>query len=818
MRSRLLFFFFSIAVSSFGQADRELRFTQPAQAFTESAPLGNGRLGAMVFGRPGTERIVLNEISMWSGGVQDANKPDAHQYLKPIQQLLLAGKNVEAQALLQQHFICAGPGTGRGQGAHVKYGCYQTLGDLIITWADTADAFSDYSRSLRLDSASSLTSWTRRGVAFREQVIVSAPANAILIRLTTSKKGGLSFTVAMTRKERAATTFTNNSELMSGTLDGGDGQDGIRYAAGLRIIPRDGTIHKSADGLVVTGASECLLIITAATDMHWPDVDQRGPDPAKKILGQQQAAAVMSWSQLLHEHVADFQSYFNRCSIRLGNASGARPSAGSQSTDNLRSLAERLTQLQRGKDDADLVSLYFNFGRYLLISSSRKSLPANLQGLWAEEYQTPWNGDYHTNINIQMNYWLTDVAGLPEIADPAFRLLEQMARFGKATAKAYYGADGWVTHSITNPWGFTAPGEGAEWGSSLTGGAWMATHVLQQYEFYPDKSLLLRYYPILKGAAQFFTSILIREPAHNWLVTAPSNSPENSFLMPDGQKASTCMGPTMDLQIGRQLLLGTAKAAHTLGVDRAWADSLIKIAAALAPNKVSPSTGGVQEWLEDYKEVEVQHRHVSPLYGLYPYDEITPWSTPQLATAAKMTLTRRGDEGTGWSRAWKIAFWARLGDGDHAYKMLRALWKPAGQDISGFEFSDAGTYPNLFDACPPFQIDGNFGAAAAIMEFFLQSQGEGEVIRLLPALPKAEIFQSGTVHGLHARNGFSLDFSWTNGTVTKLKLTSKYGRPCHIASMHGAVVRDDQGRRVNCSSAGGILTFATSAGRTYIVN
>ncbi len=793
--------------SSFCQADNELRFTRPAANFTESAPLGNGRLGAMVFGRPTTERIVLNEISMWSGGVQDANRADAWQYLKPIQQLLLAGKNVEAQAILQEHFICAGPGTGRGQGAHEKYGCYQTLGDLQLSWADTTAACSAYSRTLRLDSALSTTTWTRGGVRFREEVLVSAPADAIVIRLSASRTGSLAFTAALGRKERSQIHTTNNSEWMTGTLDGGEGREGIHYAADLRVVPLDGTVSKISSGLSVSHATECLLFITAGTDMHWPEVETRGPDPLKKAVAQARAAAAASWHALLRAHVADFGSYYNRCGIRLED-----PDSSSQ-----RPLADRLARVQSAGDDASLVSLYFNFGRYLLISSSRNSLPANLQGLWAEEYQTPWNGDYHTNINVQMNYWLTDDAGLPDIQQPAFRLLEQLAHYGEATAKAYYHATGWVTHSITNPWGFTAPGEGAEWGSSLTGGAWLATHVLRQYAYYPDSALLARYYPVLKGAAQFFTSILIREPVHGWLVTAPSNSPENSFRLPNGQTASTCMGPTMDMQIGRELLAGTANAARILGLDLSWADSVTRVAGQLAPDQISATTGGVQEWLEDYTEVDIHHRHISPLYGLYPYDEITPWETPELARAARITLERRGDEGTGWSRAWKIAFWARLGDGDHAYKMLKALWKPAGKDLSGYVFSDAGTYPNLFDACPPFQIDGNFGAAAAIMELFLQSQGKQQVIRLLPALPAATVFQTGAVHGIRARNGFALDFSWHKGKVDRLNVFSQFGRTCRIAAAAGTEVSDARGKAVRCTYENGVLAFDTVTGNTYTI-
>jgi alpha-L-fucosidase 2 len=766
---------------SYAQADVELRFNDPAVQFTESAPLGNGRLGAMVFGNPGNERIVLNEISMWSGGLQNPNRSHAYQYLAPIQQLLLQGKNVEAQQLLQQQFICAGKGTGLGAGKKDKYGCYQTLGDCWVHWRDTAAHYQDYSRVLRLDSAISTTTWSRNGVGFCEQVIVSAPRQAIIIRLTATRKNALTFTTGLSRKEHASLGVQYNAMLMTGQLEGGDGEAGIAYAARLQVVNTDGKLIPTANGITVQDATECLLIVTAGTNMNWPHVEQRAPNLLLAVVPVGRFAAALPWATLLSEHVVNFQSFFNRCRLELDDPDRNRQYP----------LAQRLANLQAGKDDPSLVALYFNFGRYLLISSSRNSLPSNLQGLWAEEYQTPWNGDYHTNINIQMNYWLTDATGLPDCQTPVFQLLQQMAHYGQATAKAYYNADGWVTHSITNPWGFTAPGEGAEWGSSLTGGAWLATHLLRHYQYYPDTAFLRRFYPVLKGAAQFFTHVLIREPNHHWLVTAPSNSPENAYKLPDGWTASTCMGPTMDMQIARELLTGTAAAARVLGVDGPWADSLKSIARQLAPNQVSARTGGIQEWLEDYEEVDPHHRHVSPLYGLYPYDEITPWGTPGLAEAAKKTLIRRGDEGTGWSRAWKIAFWARLGDGDHAYTMLKALWKPAD--------TDAGTYPNLFDACPPFQIDGNFGATAAIMELFLQSQGDSAVIRPLPALPHATIFQNGSISGIHARGGFTVDLNWKDGKVQAMTIHSLYGKQCRIAA------------------ANGILSFPTTKGETYTI-
>jgi alpha-L-fucosidase 2 len=804
-----------------------MRFDRPATRFTESCPLGNGRLGAMVFGNPDRERIVLNELSMWSGGVQDPNRHDAYQYLKPIQQLLLEGKNIEAQKLLQSHFICAGPGSGNGNGKDIKYGCYQTLGDLWIRWADTTSSYTGYTRSLRLDSAVSTTDWVRHGVAYRQQVIVSAPDQAILVRLTASRPGALHFVVGLSRQERVELSVTGHRIRMSGMLNGGNGDEGIRYAAMLDAVPAGGRFSATGDGLEISGASSCLLVITAGTDMNWPQVEQRGPDPAPRVLRQALSAAAKPWASLLRQHVADYQSYFDRCRFWLGDPASATAPGAAPAT-----VPARLDAVQHGQVDPSLVPLYYNFGRYLLISSSRPGgMPANLQGLWAEEYETPWNGDYHTDINVQMNYWQTGAGGLPDCELPVFTLLQEMARYGKQTAKAYYQSDGWVAHVITNPWGFTAPGEGAEWGSTLTCGAWLATHIWMHYQFYPDRAFLARYYPVLKGASQFFTHILIEEPQHHWLVTAPSNSPENAFLMPDGRPASTCMGPTIDMQIGRQLLLGTAEAARILGIDSLWADSLRHTAMALAPDQISPSTGAVQEWLQDYKEQDPHHRHVSPMYGLYPSDEITPWGSPALAAAARTTLERRGDDGTGWSRAWKIAFWARLGNGDHAYKMLRALWKPADDANQTGDYAGAGTYPNLFDACPPFQIDGNFGAAAALLEFFVQSQGEGHIIRLLPALPSDPLFQTGRFSGIRARGGFSVDGTWTHGRPHCIVIHSLFGQPCAVAipgagsgsgvgsgSTTGSVsIRDASGHKVRYTVKDGVIRFKTTRGGAYTI-
>ncbi|MBS0031168.1 glycosyl hydrolase family 95 catalytic domain-containing protein [Chitinophaga sp. 22321] len=798
------------ALTLSAQSDVTIRFNEPAAHFTASAPLGNGRLGAMVFGNTNRERIVLNEISMWTGGIQDADSKEAAAYLPKIQQLLLEGKNIEAQKVLQQYFICKGPGSGSGNGADVKFGCYQTLGDLFIQWKDTVSAVRNYQRQLKLDSAVSTLSWERNGIAFREEVLVSAPQQVTAIRLTGNKPGSLSFTTGLSRKERADIRVMNGAVAMSGTLNGGNGDAGVKYAAVLKVISKGGTRTQSKDQVTITGADECILLVAARTNMNWPDVETPGPEPMPQTVADITKAAGVSWPAMVQSHVKDYTSFFNRSQLSFRD----------DSNDEVKGLStvDRLQRLQDGKKDASLVSLYFNFGRYLLISSSRKGgMPANLQGLWAEEYQTPWNGDYHLDINVEMNYWPAEVTNLSDCHEPLFTLAKQMSRYGERTARTYYKADGWMAHVIYNPWGFTSPGEGASWGSVLTGGGWVASHLWKHYQYTNDKKFLKEIYPVLKGAAAFFKEILITEPSHQWLVTAPSNSPENSYILPDGQVGQTCMGPTMDMQICRDLLGANLEAARILQTDKAWADTLQTVISKLAPNQVRPSTGGIQEWLVDYKEAEPHHRHVSPLYGLYPYDEITPWDTPEMAAAAKKTLEGRGDGGTGWSRAWKIAFWARLGDGDHAYKMLKALWVPA---VAGSEISmnsGAGTYANLFCAHPPFQIDGNLGATAGIAEMLLQSHGKENVIRFLPALPAEEQFAAGRIKGLCAVNGFVVDFSWNNRTVQQISILSSTGGECKLLLPQTAVVKDHNGAVVPHQYKDGVLRFNTKKGMSYRV-
>ena len=792
------------------QPDVEVKFDAPAAYFTQSIPLGNGRLGAMVFGNPNHERIVLNEKSMWSGGVQDPDRPDAYKYLPEIQKLLQQGHNKQAQELLQQHFVCAGKGSGFGSGANVKFGCYQILSDAFISWKDTASPVSDYKRRLQTDKALATTEWKRNGIKYKEEVWVSAPQQVIVIRLTADKNHALNFDLTLNRKQDAAFSFSKNTIIMQGQLDGGDGDAGIKFAAFAKAITPNGKVTAGKNALTINGDKVCTILIGAGTDMNWPDVEVRGADPLPVAEEQVNLAAAVSSGQLLQNHLKEFQSFFDRCRLKFN-------SAENDSIEKM-STAQRLIRYAKGSSDPALAALYFNFGRYLLISSSRPGgLPANLQGLWAEEYQTPWNGDYHLNINVEMNYWPAEITNLADCHLPLIDFTKQLQKPGSKTARAYYNSKGWVAHVISNPWKFTAPGEGANWGSTLTGGSWLCEHLWEHYIFNPDKKYLKEIYPVLKGAARFYTGILIEDPQTKWLVTAPSNSPENSYKTDDGFVGQTCMGPAMDMQIGRELLSNTIAAAQILNVDRSWIDSLQKIKGRLAPDQISKKYGGIQEWLRDYDETEPHHRHVSQLYALYPYDEINA-ATPVLEEAARRTLERRGDEGTGWSRAWKINFWARLRDGDHALKMLKGLLEPA------FEAGDisfnkgAGTYPNLFCAHPPFQIDGNFGGTAGIAEMLLQSSGPNNAIYILPALPQDKDWASGNVTGMCTRNGFEVSFDWKDGKVTRASILSKSGAVCYLHLPAGLLLYDINGKKIVVTPVeNNVVKFETRKGKLVVL-
>ncbi len=796
-----LLFLLLIAQSSFAQQKTlVLWYSQPAKDWNEALPIGNGRLGAMIFGRAGDELIQLNEQTLWTGGPVNPNpNPDAPKYLQPVRNALFKDSIGQAIKLLRK---MQGPNTEM----------YQPLGDIILKQQLNGEV-SNYYRDLNISNATATTRFTVNGVEYTREMFSSAPDQVIIIRLKASQPKALSFSVGVNHELKFSRMITSDNELvLKGKAritnderrnpkpfiyEDSLHQDGMRFQFRIKAVTKDGVVSHTDSILTISNATEVLLYVSAATSYNgfdkYPDKDGKDEEKiAKQFL---QTSLKKDYKQLLDAHVKDYQKYFNRVVLSLTDKS-----ADDQPTD------KRLTDYRTTGNDPGLEELYFQFGRYLLISSSRPGgIPANLQGIWNKEIRPSWRSNYTTNINVEMNYWPAEMCNLSEMTEPLIQQIKRWAVNGKATAKNYYNMRGWAVHHNSDMWAQTNPvGEGGgdpKWANWALGSPWLSQHLYEHYRFTSDKKYLKETaYPLMKSAAEFCLDWLVEKDGV--LITAPSTSPENVYVLPNGTKGSVTIASAMDMEIIWDLFTNIIEADSILNIDKDFAALLKAKRAKLSPLKIGKA-GNLIEWYGDWKDEDPQHRHVSHLFALHPGREISPLLDPKFADACRKTLEVRGDGGTGWSKAWKINFWARLLDGDHAYKMYQQLL-------------DSSTMKNLFDSHPPFQIDGNFGATSGIAEMLLQSHLNE--IQLLPALPSK--WKDGHVRGLIARGAFEVEMFWKDGKLTKAFITSKAGNICKLRTNQNSAIKDIKTTNTTAqlnNQTQYITSFATVAGKTYEV-
>ena len=758
-----------------------LWYQKPAEAWTDALPIGNGRLGAMVFGGVERERIQLNEETLWDGGPRDTNNPKALEALPKVQQLLFDDKNEEATKLAGETML----------GVPERIKSYQSLGDLFLEFSHDGDP-TEYRRELNLNTGIAKTTYRCGDVNFSREVFATAVDNLIVVRIESGTAGQLAFDIAITR-EQDATVEAIAANILR--LDGQCGNDGMHFSVYLQVQIEGGKVQSENEQLAVRDANRVTLLLAAATS--YINQNDASGSPHALCEGHLTDIDAKSYRTVRANHIADHQDLFQRVHLDLGTTDAAN-----LPTD------ERLEAVKAGASDPELVALYFQYGRYLMMGSSRPGcLPANLQGIWNEHMNAPWNSDFHTNINLQMNYWVPEICNLAECHIPLFDYMETLVGPGSRTAKNHYGANGWVVHHLSDVWGFTTPADGT-WGIWPVGAAWLCEHVWEHYLFGGDKDFLIgQGYPLMKGAARFILDFLVEAPEDTplagKLVTNPSHSPENSFLKPDGTRSLFTYAATMDLEIIHELFTNCIACIDVLEEDAEFRAELVSALERLAPLQISEKTGRLQEWAFDYDEPEPGHRHMSHMYALHPSCQITLRGTPELAAAAKKSLEYRlahGGGHTGWSRAWLVNFSARLEDAEEAYTHLQALLAKC-------------TLTNLFDTHPPFQIDGNFGGTSGIAEMLLQSHAAE--IHLLPALPKA--WGTGNASGLRARGGFEVAMAWEDGQLTEAHLHSTLGEDCTVRTAATVSVTCD-GVTVETEQSESVVTFGTEARKTYALS
>lgn len=738
-----------------------LWYERPAARWEQALPIGNGRLGAMIFGEVEKERLQLNEITVWSGKFSaTADRPEAYKSLPEIRRLLKEEKYTEAMAMVNANMTCSATGYGGPD-----YGCYQTLGDLKLDFGPASGPMTGYRRTLDIDTAIASVEYKLGEDVYMREIFSSAVDQSIVVRIACSRKGAIHFTAGLTRQAGAQTSFAApDSLVMTGSTSGKT--DDLRYEVRMRILTRGGKVNGAGESLRVTDADEALILLAAGTD-YVLDYKRKykGADPHAAVTKTLAAGSRKPFSALKADHIREHQRLFRRVSISLGeSANAALP------TD------QRLLRFTQGESDPALVALFYQYGRYLLISSSnaKNALPSNSQGLWGDGLRMPWFCDYKSNINFQMNYWPAETANLSECHMPMLRLIQSLVEPGRKSAQAYFDAPGWFMGFTTTPWGYTPPGSTGPWGPFFSGGAWVCQHLWEHYAFTRDRQYLAVVYPVLKEASECSLHMLV-EDDQGMLVTSPSTSPENTFRTDDGVKSWVCEGAAMERQIIWELFNNASMASRTLGLDEALRAKLESARDKIRPPETGRA-GQLMEWGKDWdlNAPEPAHRHTSHLFALHPGRQISPLKTPRLAAAARKSLELRGDEGTGWSKAWKINFWARLHDGDHAFKIIREQLKLV--DTTRTDYArGGGTYENLFDAHPPFQIDGNFGAVSGVTEMLLQSHvmyaDDRYIVHFLPALPSA--WPKGAIRGLCARGGLGVDLDWRDGKAMSAVLRAK---------------------------------------------
>ena len=752
--------FAAIACTPQTEEDLKLWYDEPAEKWVEALPVGNGRLGAMVFGGPSEERLQLNEETVWAGQPNSNANPNIEEgALEQIRDLIFEGKYRAAQDMVDQKIFFK---TNHGMS-------YQSIGDLYLEFPGHEN-YTDFYRDLDISDATAEVRYTVDGVVYQREVISSFADDVVAVHLTASEKGKISFDASLVSPHKKQTVSVEDGDIvLRGVTGDQEGLEGkVEFTTRVRVLHKGGEMTASETELSISGADEACVLISTGT--NFTDYKSLTTDADEEASGILEAASGKKFNSMKKAHTAEYRKYFDRVSLDLGSTPAA-----SATTD------VRVKDFASG-DDPQLVELYFQFGRYLLICSSQPGgQPANLQGIWADGLNPAWDSKYTTNINVEMNYWPAEITNLSELHEPFIQMAKEVAQTGAETARTMYGARGWVLHHNTDIWRITGPVDFAASGMWPTGGAWFCRHLWEHYLHTGDNDFLAEVYPVMKGAAEFFVDFMIVEPEHGWLVVAPSNSPENAFMRDPGD-VTVCAGTTMDNQMVSELFGNVITASSLLGVDADFAQNLAALSEKMAPMQIGKHAQ-LQEWMYDWDNPNDHHRHVSHLYGLFPGNQISPWRTPELFAAARNSLNYRGDPATGWSMGWKVCLWARLLDGNRAYKLITDQLSPAGS--TGF-WGKGGTYPNLFDAHPPFQIDGNFGCAAGIAEMMLQSH-DG-TLHVLPSVP--DRWADGKVSGLVARGGYVVDIEWKDGKVTMLKVTSRLGGNLRIRTTDELVMEN----------------------------